>query len=131
VTLVRAAAISFVLGIVRPVEAQRIAPAGLTLRPRGISFVIERPQRVIPVVTRDSTAVSHRRATIIGGVVGAVVGGLAGTAIGINQNAYECVTIGPPCPRKPDHTLLYASTGFIVGGGLGAWLAHSLVALGR
>lgn len=79
----------------------------------------------------DTAAHSHRRATIIGAVVGAVIGGLGGAAIGINQNAYECVTTIATCPRRPDRTPLYSSAGIVVGGALGAWIGHALVTVGR
>jgi hypothetical protein len=90
------------------------------------------PIRLPHATTRvDTASHSHRRATIIGAVVGAVVGGLGGAAIGINQNAYECVATIPSCPRKPDRTLLYSSAGVVAGGALGAWTGHSLVSVGR
>ena len=79
----------------------------------------------------DTAAHSHRRATIIGAVVGAVIGGLGGAAIGINQNAYECVATIATCPRKPDRTPLYSSAGVVAGGALGAWIGHALVTVGR
>jgi hypothetical protein len=88
--------------------------------------------RLPHTVTRaDSAAHSHRRATIIGAVVGGVIGGLGGAAIGINQNAYECVATIATCPRKPDRTLLYSSAGVVAGGALGAWIGHALVTVRR
>jgi hypothetical protein len=83
------------------------------------------------VAASDSSRVSRKRAIVIGGAVGAVVGGLAGAAIGSNQNAYECVLSVASCPRKPDHTLLYAAAGTLVGTTLGALLVHTWFVLGR
>lgn len=118
------AVVSLILGNLRPVEAQRIDPAALTQQSRRISLLaIDRAQRIGLVAASESTDVSQRQATVIGGIVGAVVGGLAGAVIGIRHSAYGCVYAD--C-HPPDRTVLYASTGLVVGGSLGAWFAHSL-----
>ena len=76
----------------------------------------------------DSAAHSHRRATIVGGAVGALVGGLSSAAYILNATAYRCVTIGPPCPYDP-HTgrrVVVIVAGTSAGALAGAWIGHRL-----
>ena len=121
----------FVAGTESPMNAQRVAPAAVAShRHRSEAVVVQRIHKDAFSSGHDSARVSHRRATIVGGFAGGVVGGLGGTAIGLTQNAYDCVTTAPACPRKPDHTLLYGSGGVVVGAALGAWFIHSIWSAG-
>jgi hypothetical protein len=76
-------------------------------------------------LSQDSTAHSHRRAAIVGGVVGAVAGGLSSAAYILNATAYRCVGFGQ-CPDDP-HTgwrVVVISAGTLGGAAFGAWVGH-------
>jgi hypothetical protein len=76
----------------------------------------------------DSSATGHRRATLFAGIVGGVAGGLAAAAYVLNATAYDCVTIGPPCPhdRHTTRRVLTITAGTVGGGALGAWIGHTV-----
>src|SRR5437879_828852 len=76
----------------------------------------------------DSGRVTHRRATIVGGVVGAVVGGVTAAAYVLNATAYHCVTVIDPCPYDP-HTARRVTTiavGSVGSAALGAWIGRQI-----
>jgi hypothetical protein len=78
---------------------------------------------------RPSDSVTHRKAAIVGGVVGAVVGGLGAAGYILNATAYRCTTPGPPCPYDPHTTrrVIVITTGTVSGAAIGAWIAHRIV----
>lgn len=81
-------------------------------------------------VKSDSITQPSRRAAIIGAVTGAVAGGLGAAGYILNATAQNCVTAGPPCPKKNYivvHTVTIAAgatIGGILGARLGAWLGR-------
>jgi len=79
----------------------------------------------------DSAGHSHRRASIVGGAVGAVAGGLLSAAYILNATAYRCVGFGQ-CPHDP-HTgrrVVVITARTVAGTVLGAWVGHR-IAKGR
>lgn len=78
---------------------------------------------------RPSDSVSHRKAAIVGGVIGAIVGGLGAAGYILNATAYRCTTPGPPCPHDPHTTrhVIVISAGTVSGAAIGAWIAQRIV----
>ena len=54
--------------------------------------VVPSDQKSRHSVAVDTPTISHRRATIIGGVAGAILGGVGAAAFILNATAYDCVT---------------------------------------
>jgi hypothetical protein len=103
---------------VRLLEAQARSP---TARSAQISTLI---------VTGELEQHHARRAQVIGAVAGAVIGGLVTAGFVLNATATDCITNGPPCPKK-NYTFLHVvtiSTGTLGGAFLGSrvarWLAR-------
>lgn len=114
-----------------------IAQAPRRAQPSRFALISARPAsfRVTPAALpsrfrSDSIARSSRRSAIIGAVTGAVVGGLGAAGYILNATAQNCVTAGPPCPKKNYivlHTVTIAAgatIGGILGAKLGAWLGR-------
>jgi hypothetical protein len=84
--------------------------------------------RLSLLIARDS-GVSHRRAGIIGAVVGGVVGGLGSAAYILNETAPDCLTAvsaGSGCGHE-SHVVLQSATigaGTAIGAVAGAWIAR-------
>jgi hypothetical protein len=80
----------------------------------------------------DTSGRQSHRSAIVGGVVGAAMGGLATAAYVLNATAYDCVTQGPPCPKK-NYVVLHVSTitagataGALLGVRVGRWISRRL-----
>jgi hypothetical protein len=86
--------------------------------------------QLIRARVEDSVARPSRRAAIAGAAAGAVVGGLAAAGYILNATARDCVTSGPPCPKK-NYVLLHtvtiaagASAGAFIGARIGRWVGR-------
>jgi hypothetical protein len=81
--------------------------------------VVDAPSTQHAVVF-DSVRATSRRSTVTGAIVGALIGGVASAGYILNATAEECVTSGPPCPKK-NHVVLHTFT-ITAGGAAGAFL---------
>jgi uncharacterized protein YcfJ len=105
------------------VLADNAPPADTTLQSFG-----RRQRASIAPFAIDSARPRSRRGAIAGGVLGAIVGGVAAAGYVLNATAYDCTTVGPPCPNDP-HTMRRVTTialGTASGAFLGAWLGHHI-----
>jgi hypothetical protein len=105
-----------------------LVPSAYRLNDGGNDERLETRHLPPPMLRADSSKHRSRRAAVAGGVVGAVLGGLGAAGYILNATAYDCITSGPPCPRK-NYTFLNtitiaagAAAGGFVGGKVGRWL---------
>jgi len=108
------------------VPADKTPPADTSFR----SFGGRRHTPMTPFAADSARPRSRRGGIIIGGVLGAIVGGVAAAGYVLNATAYDCVTIGPPCPYDRHTTRRVATIALGTAGGafLGAWLGHHISA---
>ena len=120
-------------GVSNRARAQTVSPPLVTGRPSSPFILAADPNNhhshsASRSTGSDTAAKSHRRATIVGSIVGGVAGGLAAAGYILNATAYDCITIGPPCPYDPHTTrrIVTISAGAAGGAILGGWVGHRL-----